>query len=338
MNGTLESRAAAGDVQAQIALALALEGGPRNDLARGWFARAAQSGDAAALRLLARNLLARPPLDIPQGIGMIRTAAARGDGEAAHLCAVLAGQDTQLAGNWTMALDYLTRAAALGSDLARRQVEILSDGAGRIDAQRWLAPCALDAVSDAPRIATVRGFASQAECDWLIERARPLLKAAEVYNPGGGGGLRAEEVRSNSAASFAMTESDVVLTLMRARIAAATGLASDDMEPPSVLHYAAGEQFAQHYDFIDPENPQLAADLARHGQRWATFLVYLSDDFDGGETDFPELRYRYRGRKGDAILFWNVTPDGRPDAKTLHAGLAPTRGEKWLFSQWLRKR
>jgi hypothetical protein len=27
-----------------------------------------------------------------------------------------------------------------------------------------------------------------------------------------------------------------------------------------------------------------------------------------------------------------------PDVKTLHAGLAPTRGEKWLLSQWMRRR
>ena len=67
-------------------------------------------------------------------------------------------------------------------------------------------------------------------------------------------------------------------------------------------------------------------------------MVYLSEDFEGGETDFPELGFRYRGEKGDALLFWNVTPDGLPDAKTLHAGLAPTRGEKWLLSQWMRRR
>ena len=27
-----------------------------------------------------------------------------------------------------------------------------------------------------------------------------------------------------------------------------------------------------------------------------------------------------------------------PDYESLHAGLAPTRGEKWLFSQWIRSK
>jgi hypothetical protein len=50
------------------------------------------------------------------------------------------------------------------------------------------------------------------------------------------------------------------------------------------------------------------------------------------------LKWRYRGRKGDAIFFWNVDPSGAPDKRTYHAGLAPTRGEKWLLSQWIRER
>jgi prolyl 4-hydroxylase len=58
----------------------------------------------------------------------------------------------------------------------------------------------------------------------------------------------------------------------------------------------------------------------------------------GGETEFPYLRQRFRGRKGDALFFWNVLPDFSPDARTLHAGLPPSSGEKWLFSQWVRAR
>ncbi len=72
------------------------------------------------------------------------------------------------------------------------------------------------------------------------------------------------------------------------------------------------------------------------GQRVVTFLVYLNDDFDGAQTAFLDLKWRYRGAKGDAILFRNVDGTGAPDPTTLHAGRAPTRGEKWLLSQWIR--
>jgi len=44
----------------------------------------------------------------------------------------------------------------------------------------------------------------------------------------------------------------------------------------------------------------------------------------------------FRANEGDALFLANVTRDGQPDLKTLHAGLPPTSGEKWVFSQWIR--
>ena len=49
----------------------------------------------------------------------------------------------------------------------------------------------------------------------------------------------------------------------------------------------------------------------------------------------PELSHR--GKAGDAIWFLNVNENGRPDENTMHAGLPPTAGVKWLFSQWIRQ-
>ena len=74
------------------------------------------------------------------------------------------------------------------------------------------------------------------------------------------------------------------------------------------------------------------------GQRVATCLTWLNDDYAGGETEFPRIGFRHRGNPGDAMLFLNVTPDRRPDPLSLHAGLPPTRGRKWLLSQWVRDR
>ena len=67
-----------------------------------------------------------------------------------------------------------------------------------------------------------------------------------------------------------------------------------------------------------------------------TFLLSLNDGYEGGETKFPELQQRWKGRAGNALFFWNVEPDGTPDRRTVHAGLPPASGEKWLLSQWVR--
>jgi len=131
---------------------------------------------------------------------------------------------------------------------------------------------------------------------------------------------------------------DMVLVMLRARIARLTQLPILGFEDSQVLHYAPGEEFRPHFDFLDTREPGHAAAVASGGQRVLTFLVYLNEGYDGGETAFPQLGWRYKGQTGDALLFYNATPDGAPDRRTLHAGTATTRGEKYLFSQWVRFR
>jgi hypothetical protein len=181
------------------------------------------------------------------------------------------------------------------------------------------------------------GIAPAAVCDWMVSRARDRLQPAEIYDRSSGttvGGLR-----TNSVANVTLHEGDLIPWAVGERLAAAAGLSVVTAELPQVLHYTPGQRFAPHFDFFDPAIPGEAAELAHRGQRVATALIYLSDEgLEGGETDFPHLGVKYRGRRGDAVLFFNVDGSGRPDRRTLHAGLPPSRGEKWLLSQWFRER
>jgi len=67
-------------------------------------------------------------------------------------------------------------------------------------------------------------------------------------------------------------------------------------------------------------------------------LIYLNEDFEGGETSFPRLQLNHRGRTGDALVFGSLDAAGRPNPQSQHAGCSPTKGEKWVFSQWVRDR
>jgi len=190
--------------------------------------------------------------------------------------------------------------------------------------------------SDAPRMVVVKGFASAAACDWLIELARPHLRVADIYDRDSGELTRADGLRTNSAAPIDLAHTDLVLAFLRARIAAITEVPLIALEASQVLHYEVGQQFAAHHDFLDVTFPGLAREVERGGQRGLTLLIYLNEGYGGGETAFPRLGRSFKGRKGDALIFWNVTEDGKPDWSTEHIGTAPTKGEKWLFSQWIR--
>jgi hypothetical protein len=315
------------------------------------------TGATAAQTALAKKLLVGDgmPADPQRGAGIIASAAQQGDGEAAALAAVLVGLGAQSLGDWTKALEYLQQAAESGWVPAKQQLMVLGDPALLNEAQRpasppdiwgrlrrsidvadWYRLPELRPVLAAPRIELRDAFLPPRICGWLIERARSRLERSRVFAPSGMGEV--DKARTNTAFEFDLLSLDLVLLFTRARIAAAAGFAPHALEHTNVLHYEPGQQFNRHYDFLDPALPGHAQEIAAKGQRVGTFLIYLNEDYASAETEFALLNQRFRCPTGGALFFLNVDPSAAPDRRTLHAGLAPTSGQKWLLSQWIRGR
>ena len=273
-------------------------------------------------------------LDRDHSPSVLMAEADAGDGEAAHHLALMSASGLARPQDWTEALSRLRQAADHGHELAARTAAFL--GASP-DVRAWITPPAPVVLSAEPHVLAIADFVSPEACDWLIERARPWLKAAEVYDPDTGGAL-IETSRTNTSATFDVLDCDLVMMLLRERIARAAGLPVVGLEPVHILNYAVGQAFKPHHDWLDADIPGHKQDLHERGQRIATFLLYLNDDYEGGETEMAAIGLRHRARKGDALFWANVKPDGRIDPATRHAGLPPTSGEKWVYSQWLRNR
>jgi len=337
----LLQRGEAGDPGAQIALGRHYEGLDDVRKARGWFARAAKAGSVEAMRLLALNLLGREPVVAADGVGILHTAAHRGDAQAAYVCGLLDTQSEALERRWPIAIASLRDAAARGMPGADRELELLTGNADEdgssdaFDATAFAAALRLEEISAAPRLYAIRNFLRPDLCDWLSEGARQRLERASVYDPATGSN-RIERARSNSHLTFNVIDSNFIVMLLRDRIAATARRPLMSLERTALLHYDPGEAFAPHFDFLDTAIPAYAREVAEHGQRVATLLIYLNEDYEGGETEFLELGLRHRASKGDALLFWNVDAAGAPDRRTFHAGRPTTRGEKWVLSQWVR--
>lgn len=284
--------------------------------------------------------------DTPDPYATIRQAALGGHPAAAAYTAVMAALGLGEKRDWNLALHRLGIAAEMGSDLAQGQIRVLTgrpdlDSGWRevvkaINLQFWATPCELEPISFDPQIATMTGFLPPAACRWLIHRGEGRMTRAQVYNSDGATGEAGD--RSNSSFDFAPNELDLIVILVRTRLGHSLRVETSRLEALQLLHYAPGESFAPHCDFLAPASPHLAEELARAGQRVATVLIYLNEDYQDGETDFPQLMLRHRGRTGDALMFSNVDAAVRPDPRTLHAGLAPSAGEKWLATQWIRER
>ena len=246
---------------------------------------------------------------------------------------------------WSEALDLAVRAAEAGDADARAQLAVLAGepeaGAaslrGSIDPGALLTPSPVERVSEGASIGVSRGFATHAMCAWLIARAEHRL-APSMVNDSATGEMRLHPMRTAYTCALGPDARDLIVAALQARAAQLSNVPVTNHEAPNIISYQPGQQFGLHVDYVDPANPLFAAELAALGQRTITVVTYLNDDFDDAPTQFPALKLNVRGAVGDAIIWSNVRADGSPDPNTVHAGMPPARGRKWVLSQWLRNR
>lgn len=342
--------------------AAALDSAGQHDEAINALARGTGAGDMACMDALGMRLLTgdRAPHLPAEGLGFIAEACAKGQGAGAARAAALVAMGVAGPSDWRAGLDWLRRSAEAGWEISQRQLLALCDDrelaqravppagepmradwralAAAVQLDPWRMAPAPDVKSAEPRVSTFNGLVRPELCEFFISLAVGRLEPAKVYDP-----VAREDIvaahRNNTIANFDLRTVQFAHVLLQARMAAACGVREQQMEAPSVLHYFPGEQIADHYDFVDPKSTSdYAAEIARNGQRLITFLIYLNDDYEGGETAFPKLGFSHRGTLGGGIYFVNALRDLQPDLRMLHAGCPTTRGEKWIITQFVRSK
>ncbi|MES2343697.1 MAG: 2OG-Fe(II) oxygenase [Pseudomonadota bacterium] len=299
--------------------------------------QAAQAGDPFALHLAA--ILDSGAVGTPRNLGRalywLARAAEAGDGRAACQLGLLCGDPD-------LALAALSAAAATGFEPAlaaladRAPVAPAFDWdviAAAADLSAFAAPVVRNVETESPRILSIPDLLPAWVCGYVMALAEPALDRGMVVDEDGA--ERVKDERSNRVMHFGLVDSDVILELVNLRISQAAGMPPENAEGLGVLHYAPGERYRPHMDYI-PETPENARQLEVMGQRVRTLLVYLNDGFEGGATLFPRLDAAYRPAAGGALIFDSVTDDGAMDPRTLHEGSPPTSGEKWVISKWFR--
>lgn len=178
----------------------------------------------------------------------------------------------------------------------------------------------------APRVATFNRLLTADECDYVISRGVPFLKRAE--HP-----AAIPATRTNTTARFGLTETDVLIQSLDALAARALGRPAAANETFALMHYAPGQSYVPDGRAVSEAEP----DDERFGQLAQTMIVYLNDGYEGGESVFPRIGWRFKGRRGDALLWELRGADGRIDARAVPEGSAPRAGEKFVLSKLVRR-
>ena len=310
---------------AQEAMALARSGRSMDGLS---VLRHAQTqGDAEAyllegLWLLEGRFLER---DFASARASIGSAAEHGHLGAARTLAGLVACGVGGAADWPGALRILDEWSKR-DPVAARQLELIGrmvlDDEGRPDGEFVHRQTCPD-----PRIERIDGLLTADECGFLVELSDPRMKRATIFHDREQRFVE-DPIRRSDKAGFPIVSEWPFVRAINLRIAASTGTDVACGEPLQVLRYGRTQEYRPHFDAIaGMDNP-----------RELTALVWLNDDYSGGETRFDALGLAERGGTGDMLLFANTLPDGSPDPRTRHSGAPVTSGVKYMASRWIRSR
>jgi prolyl 4-hydroxylase len=198
-------------------------------------------------------------------------------------------------------------------------------------------PSSPQALCNDPAVTRWPAVMPQAVCDYLAAGAAPLLQPAQIFDPTIGQ-MRPDPYRQSLTAALHDGAMDLVSWAIKTRMAMMSAGEFKHGEPLAVLVYRPGDSYRAHFDYlVDDKGGPATEDLARRGQRRATSLIKLNQEFQGGETHFRRLGLDWTGPRGDGLSFTNVDAAGQGDPRTLHEGRPVTAGTKILASLWLRE-
>ncbi|MCL2658502.1 MAG: 2OG-Fe(II) oxygenase [Betaproteobacteria bacterium] len=190
--------------------------------------------------------------------------------------------------------------------------------------------------TDDPVLALLGNVLDAAECQAVIDMARPRLKPSTLVDPASGRNIVSDS-RTSWGMFFRLEENELIARLDR-RISALMNLPLEHGEGLQVLYYPTGAVNEPHHDYLAPANAANRQSIARSGQRISTLVVYLNDVPAGGQTVFPQLGFAFSPLRGHAAYFEYGDNEGRVDARSLHASTPVTQGEKWAMTKWMRNR
>lgn len=291
----------------------------------------------------------------------VNAAAHAGQADAMRQVAVLMASGIGCEPDWPGALAWTQAAAERGDDNAQSELVVLSADeafrahlisltrqgrpfppetwarlAASVDWRALVTPVVGNILCEDPLIAHVQGFVPPSLCAYLCAKARPELQPATIVRDGQST-FELDESRTNTMTGYTLSTVGLPVVAMRQRIATLIEMPVAHLEPTNILHYEPGQQFTHHFDSFPGREAMATSPLGNYGQRTMTLLIYLNDDYEEGETDFPLLNFKFRGKTGDALLWRNTTDDREVHQLSLHAGLPPRVGEKWVISQWIRE-
>lgn len=185
---------------------------------------------------------------------------------------------------------------------------------------------------DIPLIKTMENFLTHEECQVLIEESRNRLRDSSIISYSGYGVLE-KGIRSTWSATA--NSDNLFVKNIRDRISILLDIDVERFDNLEVICYKEGGEFKLHRD--DFNCIRLPQACEKGGNRIASVIIYLNDNFDGGFTDFPYLKFRVQPKEGKFLFFDYSNSDQEIKHSTSHSAEPVYNGEKWIAALWIRE-
>jgi prolyl 4-hydroxylase len=171
-----------------------------------------------------------------------------------------------------------------------------------------------------PRV--VRGLITDEERAHIIQKAEKKLDVSTVAEN------RVVDKKVRDSETAWLDASDPVVKRVMDKCVALTDRPITNCEHLQVLRYKPGGHYKPHQDtFSDTKG----------NKRMYTIILALNDNYEGGETEFPNLKKKYKMEAGDALFFHTLDNYELMTSKALHGGRPVKSGEKWICNLWVHK-
>jgi len=173
-------------------------------------------------------------------------------------------------------------------------------------------------------------FITPSENNHILSVATPRFAESQLVS------RNMDSVRKSETAW--LSRDDPIISKIIRRVCDLTNLPFDNAEKMQVVKYDPNGYYNPHYDASCDDCPESVEFEKNGGQRVITMLLYLNDNYEGGETDFPNLHAKYKPAKNTGLLFYSLEKEGNLcHPLSLHAGTPVLSGNKYIANVWLRE-
>ena len=177
---------------------------------------------------------------------------------------------------------------------------------------------------------------SSEECDLVINQAKQKgLSNSMVWSYVDDKGNDLDESHRKSKQAWLSDQESEIAKKMSDISVFLTNIPKENQESLQVASYAKFGKFNEHYDACSYEKKEVCDKMnSNSGQRRTTLIVYLNDDYLGGETEFTLAEILIKPKKGKGLLFWNTDNNEQILKLSKHRGNEVRDGEKWICTKW----